>query len=79
MPAESIGAARRVDDRSVFPPSIKRLFHTKKTGPPIGEPETINQLFFKVVERLDTVVFRYIAEHVFDAEKLVVFRDTVCT
>ena len=51
----------------------------KKTGPPIGEPETINQLFFKVIERLDTVVFRYIAEHVFDAEKLVVFRDTVCT
>lgn len=43
-----------------------------------GEPEN-NQLFFEVVERLDAVVFRYIAEHVFDAEKLVVFRDTVCT
>ena len=43
-----------------------------------GEPEN-NYLFFEVVERLDAVVFRYIAEHVFDAEKLVVFRDTVCT
>lgn len=67
----------RSSDTERSRPSIEWIFH-KKTGPPCGEPEN-NQLFFEVVERLDAVVFRYIAEHVFDAEKLVIFRDTVCT